>query len=55
MADRWGGHATWRIERDGPHEATMLKLDCSRARNRLGWRPDHEAMALVDRSQREER
>ncbi len=39
MADRWGDGATWRIERDGPHEATMLKLDCSKAHNRLGWRP----------------
>lgn len=39
MAERWGGNATWRVERDGPHEATMLKLDCSKARNHLGWRP----------------
>ena len=39
MAERWGPGTSWRVERDGPHEATMLKLDCSRARNRLGWRP----------------
>lgn len=24
---------------DGPHEATLLRLDCEKARSRLGWRP----------------
>jgi CDP-glucose 4,6-dehydratase len=39
MAQRWGSDASWRVERTGPHEATMLKLDCSKARRRLQWRP----------------
>ncbi|BCS34699.1 CDP-glucose 4,6-dehydratase [Luteitalea sp. TBR-22] len=36
----WGEGAAW--EHDAtpqPHEATYLKLDCSKARARLGWRP----------------
>ncbi len=39
MTERWGGDAHYRIERGGPHEATYLKLDCSKAQARLGWRP----------------
>ncbi|MGB5757452.1 MAG: CDP-glucose 4,6-dehydratase [Acidimicrobiales bacterium] len=48
MAERWGADATWRVERDGPHEATMLKLDCSKARNRLGWRPRLDLDTTID-------
>ena len=39
-AHAWGEHAKW--ERDGrshPHEAHYLKLDCSKARELLGWKP----------------
>ncbi len=39
MAKRWGDGAGFRIERDGPHEAKLLKLDCSKAHAELGWRP----------------
>lgn len=36
----WGESASWvRESGDHPHEAHYLKLDCSKARNRLGWRP----------------
>lgn len=36
----WGPKATYRIaEGEHPHEAAFLKLDCSVARARLGWRP----------------
>lgn len=40
LAKQWSPDASWVID-DGvhPHEATYLKLDCSRARNLLGWRP----------------
>lgn len=44
VADRlcrhWGGTARW--ERDAnehPHEAHLLKLDSSKSRQRLGWKP----------------
>lgn len=40
MVQEWGDGARWRLD-DGehPHEANYLKLDTSKARNRLGWRP----------------
>ena len=40
LADLWGETARW--EKDGadhPHEAHYLKLDCSKSRMRLGWKP----------------
>jgi CDP-glucose 4,6-dehydratase len=40
LADRWGSGAAWQA--DGgkhPHEAAYLKLDCSKAAERLVWRP----------------
>ncbi len=37
---RWGEGAKYEIEKgDHPHEANYLKLDCSKANARLGWRP----------------
>lgn len=44
VADRlcslWGGGAGWHTDkRVQPHEATYLKLDCSKARALLGWQP----------------
>lgn len=36
----WGDGATWTRDRaEHPHEARYLKLDCSKARNRLPWQP----------------
>ena len=40
LIKRWGGAASW--EREGaeqPHEASLLKLDCSKARQYLAWAP----------------
>ena len=39
MVKRWGDGASFRIEQDGPHEAKLLKLDCSKAQARLHWKP----------------
>jgi CDP-glucose 4,6-dehydratase len=46
---RWGGNSRWlRDVQPQPHEAHHLKLDCSKARARLGWRPRwHLADALT--------
>jgi len=40
LASIWGEDAAWEQD-DGeqPHEAQMLKLDCSKAASRLGWHP----------------
>ena len=53
IADRWPEPLDWRIDPGPhPHEATWLKLDSSRARARLGWRPtwalDETLDAIVD-------
>ena len=40
MRDRWAGRPAWKPDPGPhPHEAHYLKLDSSRARERLGWRP----------------
>jgi CDP-glucose 4,6-dehydratase len=44
IADRlsaaWGGGASWTTDSsEHPHEANWLKLDCSKARQQLGWVP----------------
>ena len=37
----WGGKKSWKKDQDlNPHEANSLKLDCTKAKSRLGWRPN---------------
>jgi CDP-glucose 4,6-dehydratase len=49
-------HAHWpamRVEIDReahPHEAAILRLDCSKAKHRLGWRPVWDLDSAVDRT-----
>ncbi len=37
----WGGTATWisQAEKNAPHEASYLRLDCSRLKETFGWKP----------------
>ena len=38
LATFWGNDAQWKTKHEGrTHEAQFLKLDCSKAQNRLGW------------------
>jgi CDP-glucose 4,6-dehydratase len=40
MSQAWGDGAQWRVDAgEHPHEAQYLKLDCSKARQRLHWQP----------------
>ena len=41
MQEKWGGGAADERQDTGafPHEAGLLRLDCSKARQQLGWRP----------------
>ena len=40
MLAKWGGGIAWEQPRgEQPHEAVLLKLDCSKARVELGWKP----------------
>ena len=49
LAANWPGGLEW-VEDPGPHppEAHHLKIDSSRARARLGWRPRWELAAGLD-------
>ena len=39
IAEQWGNGASWTIDQDDdqPHEASYLKLDCSKANSKLEW------------------
>lgn len=40
LAALWGHGASWKLEPGAqPHEAALLRLDCAKARERLGWQP----------------
>jgi CDP-glucose 4,6-dehydratase len=44
----WGKEAKWRIQGDGgPHEANFLKLDCSKSKTVLGWKPHWDIRQAV--------
>lgn len=41
MVSLWDGKTLWELDRnENPHEANFLKLDCSKAANRLKWQPN---------------
>ena len=43
LARAWGGNAGWEQDpADHPHEAATLKLDSTKARVELGWRPRYD-------------
>jgi CDP-glucose 4,6-dehydratase len=40
MAKLWGENANWiNDDTNHPHEANYLRLDCSKANNKLNWHP----------------
>lgn len=45
----WGAEGWERPDGPQPHEATLLKLDCSKARSALGWRPRLSLEASLER------
>jgi CDP-glucose 4,6-dehydratase len=49
VAALWGEEASWNVSADDhPHEASCLRLDCTKAESRLGWRPRTDLdLALV--------
>jgi CDP-glucose 4,6-dehydratase len=49
LTSQWGDGAQWRLDGGNhPHEATFLKLDCSKAHARLGWRPRWDLNHTLD-------
>jgi len=49
MLDSWGGGEWVKPEGAQPHEATLLRLDCSKARAELGWRPRFGLQDALDK------
>ncbi|OCJ06967.1 CDP-glucose 4,6-dehydratase [Rhizobium sp. AC27/96] len=50
LTKAWGEGASWELDSvQGPHEATFLKLDCSKARASLGWSPAWRLSDTLDR------
>lgn len=40
IVKKWGGKASWKVAKGRhPHEAHYLKLDCAKAKSKLGWFP----------------
>lgn len=50
MIAQWGGSARWKKEgSEHPHEANLLKLDCSKARKQLAWLPRWSLESAVEK------
>lgn len=50
MSTRWGEGARWKLDAAShPHEAALLKLDISKAKYRLNWRPQWDLPKALDR------
>jgi CDP-glucose 4,6-dehydratase len=51
LTKAWGAGAGWKLDApqgDEPHEAHYLKLDCSKAKMKLGWRPQWSIEQALD-------
>lgn len=49
LCQRWGDGAAWVLDGEPqPHEAHWLKLDCSKAKSRLGWQPRWHLGQTID-------
>jgi len=47
----WGSGAVWRVQGDsGPHEANFLKLDSSKTKAMLGWKPRWDIKTAVEKA-----
>jgi CDP-glucose 4,6-dehydratase len=50
MTAEWGEGATWEADdREHPHEAHYLKLDCSKAKSYLDWHPRWHLEQTIER------
>ena len=50
LVSNWGKDASWQIDTgQHPHEANYLKLDTSKAKARLGWRPSWNLQTALQR------
>jgi CDP-glucose 4,6-dehydratase len=51
MCEMWGGNAGYIIQNSrGPHEAGLLKLDCSKSKSLLNWQPRTTVVWAIEKS-----
>ena len=50
FCEAWGPEAVWenQAEKDAPHEANFLKLDCSKIKSVFGWKPRWHIRECMD-------
>lgn len=49
--DRTGRELPWEcVNEEGPHEANYLRLDCSKIKNKLGWRPKWDYRTMLKKT-----
>jgi CDP-glucose 4,6-dehydratase len=50
LVDGWGRNASWLLDgADQPHEASFLKLDCSKSSTQLGWSPRWDLETAIEK------
>lgn len=50
LCSKWGGNASYKLDEGNHyHEAQYLKLDCSKAKNRLGWKLKWDIEKALDK------
>lgn len=52
FCDSWGEGAQWvnQSEKGAPHEASFLKLDCSRIKSTFGWKPRWQIEQAIEKT-----
>lgn len=51
FVDKWKENSKWKAtDYNGPHEANFLKLDCSKAKSQLNWRPVWDVETAVQKT-----
>ena len=51
FCESWQDGVSWKnVCEDGPHEATFLKLDCSKIKCELGWKPRWNIKTAVEKT-----
>ncbi len=52
FCNAWGDGASWKnvAEQNAPHEANFLKLDCSKIKSVLGWKPHWHISAAIQKT-----
>lgn len=51
IIEMWGNNVSWMIDQDNnPYETHCLKLDCSKAKSRLGWSPQWDLKLALEKT-----